>query len=254
VGNNVRQGTSSIVASLVCWCLAATAGCGGGDNQLAGTSSTAGASGGAGGNAGAGGGAGADTGGIGGAGIAGAGGAGDAGAGGTPVASYCTTDDQIVDESYPDYGWGPYETWPVQGQNRNATGYFRDQVVAFLAIVPTTFEPPLDISHLGFGRFAEVPGDAVTSRDVTVSFRPCDFESGTYLYDGIGAGDTAPGVNFTVNNPDGYQALGGQFNVNSGDTFYFNIRNRAGGGSSCDDPNPDVDCDVLFDFASPNRY
>ena len=85
---------------------------------------------------------------------------------------------------------------------------------------------------------------------MTVSKNACDFQSGTYLYDAIGFGDTAPGANFTVNNPTGYFAVGANFNVQSGDVFYVNIRNANNGTPSC----PVASCDILFDFATPNRY
>jgi hypothetical protein len=97
---------------------------------------------------------------------------------------------------------------------------------------------------------AEVPGSAVTSRDITVSKNSCDFQSGNYLYDGIGYGDTAPGANFTVNNPTGYFAVGANFNVMPGDVFFVNIRNANNGIPSC----PTSSCNILFDFATPNRY
>lgn len=99
-------------------------------------------------------------------------------------------------------------------------------------------------------RIVEVPGTAVTSRDFTVSKNSCDFQSGNYMIDGIGYGDTAPGVNYTVNNPNGYFAAGAQFNLQSGDIVYVNVRNANNGVPSC----PSTTCDVLFDFATPNRY
>lgn len=113
-----------------------------------------------------------------------------------------------------------------------------------------TFSPALNINHLGFVQVIEVPGTAVTSRDLTVSRNSCDFQSGTYLYNANGFGDSAPGANYTANNPNGYLTVGGNFNVQPGDTFYVNVRNANNGAPSC----PNTTCDILFDFATPNRY
>ena len=156
-----------------------------------------------------------------------------------PPPSYCQGSDTIINVP-----------WPATGQVRPSTNGFGNQKIAFKITVPQTFSPTLNINHLGFVRVAEVPGTSVTSRDVTVSMSPCDFQSGNYLANGIGSGDTAPGANFTVNNANGYFAVGASFNVNSGDTFYVNVRNANNGVPSC----PVATCDVLFDFATPNRY
>lgn len=178
------------------------------------------------------------------------------------VTSYCTGADQIV----------PLEAstganWPQQGQNQvrprtgsgayganNAVvlGGLKNQTVAFKIIVPpmASFNPPLNINHVGFIHTVEVPGEAVTSRDFTVSKNPCDFQSGTYLYNAIGYGDSAPGSNFTVNNPTGFTTVGAQFNIQSGDTIYANVRTANNGVPSC----PNTTCNILLDFASPNRY
>ena len=139
--------------------------------------------------------------------------------------------------------------WPA-GQEKTVLSGFKDQRLALKLIVPMTFNPPLNINHLGFMRIVELQGSTVASRDVTVSRNSCDFQSGNYLFNGIGTGDTAPYVAFTVNNPDGYKAAGAQFNVNSGETIYFNVRNQINGVSSCSYPS----CDISFDLASPNRY
>ena len=153
--------------------------------------------------------------------------------------NFCTGSDSIINVA-----------WPTSGQVRPSTNGFGNQKLAFRITVPMTFSPALNINHLGFARVAEKPGAAVTSRDMTISKNSCDFQSGTYLYDAIGSGDTAPGGNFTVNNPTGYFAVGANFNVQAGDVFYVNIRNANNGVPSC----PSASCDILFDFATPNRY
>lgn len=154
--------------------------------------------------------------------------------------NYCTGSDQIVNLSYPD-----------GGQIKPRTSGFGNQVVAFKFTVPTTFTRPLNPANIGFMRVAEVPGTSVTSRDFTVSKSPCDFNPGSHLLaDGMGFGDTAPMVTFTVNNPNGHNTVGAFMNLNSGDTVYFNIRNKLNGFPTCAFSS----CDILFDFASPNRY
>lgn len=164
------------------------------------------------------------------------------GGSGTPTATnYCTSSDQIINVA-----------WPASGQVRPATTNLKDQAVAFKITVPTTFSPALNINHLGFFRIAEVPDTTVTGRDLSVSKNPCDFNRVTSIdTNEVGVGDTAPGLNYTVNNPNGYRTLGATFNLQSGDTVYVNVRNRsAQGGLSC----PTATCNVLFDFATPNRY
>ena len=156
----------------------------------------------------------------------------------TPV-NFCTGSDQIITVN-----------WPASGQVRPGTAGFGNQRIAFKVTVPFTFSPALNINHTGFMRTAEVPGAANTFREVTVSRSACDFQSGSYLWNDIGQGDTGPSVSFSVNNPNGYQQTGSAFNVNSGDIIYFNIRNSFNGSPSCGSSS----CDILFDFATPNRY
>lgn len=155
------------------------------------------------------------------------------------VVNYCRSGDQVIPLA-----------WPASGQVRPSTSGLKDQTIAFKITVPYTFNPPLNTNHLGFMRVTEVPGQEVTAHEMTVSRNPCDFQSGAYLTSGIGSGDTSPGVNYTVNNPSGYRGAGGQFNLQSGDIIYANIRNANNGVPSC----PDATCDILFDFATPNRY
>jgi hypothetical protein len=162
------------------------------------------------------------------------------GSSGAVVTNYCTGADQIINVP-----------WPASGQVRPATTGFKDQTIAFKITVPSTFSPALNINHLGFMRIAEVANSPVVGREVTVSRNPCDFQSGNYFISGLQTNDTAPGVNYSVNNPNGFVPAGGQFNLQSGDTIYFNVRNISGSGAkSCSFAS----CNVLFDFATPNRY
>ncbi len=175
-----------------------------------------------------------------------------------PVTSYCRPGaDQIIDVP-----------WPASGQVRPLTTSFRDQIIAFRITVPYANSPlntPIrnpfgstyNNTHVGFVHIAEIPNSAVLPRDVTVSKNPCDFQSGNYITNNIGAQDNAPGFNYTVNNPTGWYAAGASFNIQSGDTVYVNVRN-----ASWQDYGPTLKCgidslrcaDILFDFATPNRY
>jgi hypothetical protein len=140
-------------------------------------------------------------------------------------------------------------TWPASGQLRLETSGFAGQIAAFKVVVPMTFNPPLNTSHLGFISLAEVPGTPPTPREVTVSTIACDFQSGNYRYNGTGFAATSPSINFTANNPNPL-SVGGEFNMNSGETIYINVRNSQNGVPACND----FACNMLFDFATPNRY
>lgn len=115
--------------------------------------------------------------------------------------------------------------------------------------IPTTFNPPLNISHLGFFALSEVPGTPTTPREITVSKNACDMQSGNYIYNGLGFAAVSPSVSFTINNPTGWQNVGADFNLLGGDVIYLNIRNSQQGVPACNSV-----CDVLVDFATPNRY
>ena len=140
--------------------------------------------------------------------------------------------------------------WPGSGQGKQNTNGFNNQRIAFKITIPSAFNPPLNINHLGFMRLVEVPGSTVTGRDYTISRNACDFTKAGALYYGVGNGDTAPYVSFSVNNPQGYLAAGATLNFNSGDTIYFNVRNYNESNPTC----PYSSCDISLDFATPNRY
>ena len=153
---------------------------------------------------------------------------------------FCTNNnDQII--SVP---------WPSLGQSKQSTRGFGNGRLAFKFVIPTSFNPALNINHVGLFRIAEVPGSAVVTRDYTVSKNACDFQSNSYIYNGIGQSDTAPTLSFTANNLLGYLATGASMNFNSGDTVYVNIRNYNGSTPTC----PYSSCDILLDFMTPNRY
>jgi len=135
--------------------------------------------------------------------------------------------------------------WPSAGQVRLQTSGFGSQIAAFKVVVPTVFDPPLNIDHLGVIAMVEVPGTPPTPREFTVSRVACDFQSGNYIYNATGFAPTSPSVTFTANNPN---PTSGSFNINSGDTIYINVRNSQFGSPACG-----TVCDMVFDFATPNR-
>ena len=153
--------------------------------------------------------------------------------------NYCTGNDQIIPVA-----------WPADGQVKPRTNGFGNQRLAFKITIPTVFNPGLNINHLGFLRIAEVPGGAVVTRDYTISYNSCDFQSSSYIYNGLGLADTAPYLSFAVNNPLGYLASGATLNFKGGDIIYFNIRNYFSSTPTC----PYSSCDISLDFATPNRY
>jgi hypothetical protein len=140
--------------------------------------------------------------------------------------------------------------WPSSGQVRLTTSGFGNQRAAFKITVPTTFSPALNTSHLGVISMSEIPGTPTTPREITVSKNSCDFSSGTYIYNGMGFAPVSPSVAFTVNNPTGYFSVGASFNLNAGEVYYVNVRNSSFGVPACGYSA----CDLLLDFATPNRY
>ena len=154
--------------------------------------------------------------------------------------NFCTPG---VDDFYP-------VTYPPGGQFKYTTNGFKDQRIAFRIDIPSTFNPPLNINHIGFLRLAEVPGQAVVVRGFTISKNACDFQTGNYLFNGLESSDTAPYVSFAIDNPEGYKAAGATINIKSGETIYLNVRNRFHTSNTC----PYASCDVSLDFATPNRY
>jgi hypothetical protein len=177
--------------------------------------------------------------------------AGSAPAVNTPVyvsapTSYCQPGDQV--DNIP---------WPPSGQTRRSSNGFVNRVYSVSFTVPATFNPPLNINHLGFVRVIEIPGQPVVPREFTVSKSACDFHAGPggYMLDNFGAGENSLAINFTVNNPTGYQLAGAYVNFQSGDTIYVSVRNYNYNNGS---PTPTCPsggtCDIYFDFATPNRY
>lgn len=138
--------------------------------------------------------------------------------------------------------------WPADGEFKIYTTDFGNNMrIAFRFTVPTTFNPPLDNTKSGHMALVEAPTTPVTAREVTVSKNACDFQSGNYLYQDVGAGETAPYVTFTVNNPGGYKQYA-QANLMPGDTIYLNVRNQLNGQPTC--PNG-AHCDMLFELKTP---
>lgn len=146
--------------------------------------------------------------------------------------------------------------WPASGQIRQGSIGMTNQVSVFRLTIPTTFNPPLNINHTGAVHIAEVPGRPAIAREVTISNQPCDFHAppGNYIWDDIGQ-QNGGGFVFTVNNPTGYQAVGADVNFQSGQTVYINVRNwYYNFGNPVPTCPAGMTCDLLFDFATPNRF
>jgi hypothetical protein len=138
-------------------------------------------------------------------------------------------------ENYPVTQYRPVIGLPAWGPT------FKNNTIAVRVRVPATY-PVVHPDHYGFIHVAEAPGQAVTSRELCVSARACDFSACT------AAGDTAPGIDFTVGNPGG-----GTVDFSPGQVVWINLRNVASDlGPSC--PADAEACGILLDFASPNRY
>jgi hypothetical protein len=145
--------------------------------------------------------------------------------------NFCVGGDQVIAVS-----------WPVNGagSTRQQTRGFGQGKVAFKITAPSGLGAAL---LLGAIRGAETPGAPTTFREVTVSKNSCDFQTGNYIYNGINSPDTSAGGNYTVNNPVGFRNAGALFNIQPGETLYFNIRNVVFGSPSCAGT-----CDLDFDF------
>jgi hypothetical protein len=96
-------------------------------------------------------------------------------------------------------------------------------------------------------RVASPAASTSIPRDVTVSSGACDFKSGNYGFASIGTPETAIVARFTVNNPTGYAQAGADFNINSGETVYINLRNTTNGVLSCSVPP----CEATVEWTAP---
>lgn len=157
---------------------------------------------------------------------------------GSNALNFCTGVDQIINIA-----------WPPTEQSQLQTRGFTQNNLAFKLIIPSSFNPALNPLHTGYISMVEVPGAIRTSREVTVSKNSCDFSvPNAMLYS---AGGTSPGFQFAVDNPTGFAALNASVNFNSGDVVYVNVRNTYRGATTCPIGK---NCDVLFNFKTPNSY
>lgn len=118
---------------------------------------------------------------------------------------------------------------------------FKDNQLAIRVRVPAGYVAT-DPLHVGFIRVAEAPGEPVTSHHLCVTAHACDFTCPN-------AGDTAPGINFTIAAP----AMPATQSFARGEVFWINVEHTTPQGSPACPPDRET-CGVLVDFASPNRY
>jgi hypothetical protein len=150
----------------------------------------------------------------------------------------CTGSDQIVNVGWP-------STEQAQVQTRGLT----QNNIAFRLTIPSSFNPSLNPAHTGYISMVEVPGALRTAREISVSKNSCDFSTANSML--TAAGGTAPAFSFAVNNPTGYRTIGGSLNIQAGDVVYVNVRNQYHGASTCPIGK---NCDVLFNYKTPNSY
>ncbi|HEX6826437.1 MAG TPA: hypothetical protein VF077_08990 [Nitrospiraceae bacterium] len=106
-----------------------------------------------------------------------------------------------------------------------------------LPTAPPTGTKP---THTGFARIAEVPGGGAMPRRMQA------WVNGVLKFDTGEDGNSAPGLNFTCGNPNGYQAIGAQYNVQPGDwhdIVVYSYTWQAGQNAS-----------FLYDLGVPERY
>lgn len=136
--------------------------------------------------------------------------------------------------------WQTTLQWPAQGQSRTFSSGLANGYAEMDLVVPSNLAAGTDNTHMGYFRFAEVPGGAVLARDITITV------NGRVVVANAADGDTAPSFNFTFGNPDGWQAQDADFNLQPGDVVKITLRNCAN-----DTQQPG---DFLLDLASPTRY
>lgn len=129
--------------------------------------------------------------------------------------------------------------WPISGQVRKQTGNQGNKQIKFVIQIPANLQVPKP-NQMGFCRFTEWSGASFQARVVLI------YVNGLLKFDTGHNGDTAPSVNFCINNPLGWRNVGANFNIQPGELLEVVVQayNAA----------PDENADTLFDFASPTRY
>lgn len=129
--------------------------------------------------------------------------------------------------------------WPVTGQVRKQTGNQENKQIKFQIQIPANLSVPKP-NNLGFCRFTEWPGASYEARQVMI------YVNGVLKFDTGRNGDTAPSVNYCINNPFSWRNVGGQFNIMPGELLEVVVQ-----AYNWSFPE---NADTLFDFASPTRY
>jgi hypothetical protein len=152
--------------------------------------------------------------------------------------NFCTGADQIINIA-----------WPAAEQSQFQTRGFTQNSVAFKLTIPATFSPALNPLHTGYISMVEVPGAIRTSREVTISRNSCDFTLDLPIL--RSSGGTSPAFSFAVDNATGFGAIGASFNLQPGAIYYVNVRNQYRGATTCPTGK---NCDILFNYKTPNSY
>lgn len=129
--------------------------------------------------------------------------------------------------------------WPVSGQVRKQTGNQGNKQIKFQIQIPANLAVPKP-NQLGFCRFTEWPGASYQARQVLI------YVNGLLRFDNGQTGDTAPSINFCINNPLNWRNVGGNFNILTGELLEVVVQAY--------NASPGENADTLFDFASPTRY
>lgn len=131
-------------------------------------------------------------------------------------------------------------SWPAQGQNKvtvNA-GYGK---TTLRILVPADLDLSRhNVMHTGFGALAETPGATTLNRTITVRI------NGAVVFGPQDVG-SAPKLDFALNNPAGFRALGAIANLQPGDEVLYTVDNVGLEGT------PYTTANFNFDWANANR-
>jgi hypothetical protein len=156
--------------------------------------------------------------------------------------NYCVPGDQLRDLVYP----------PTGGQLKSSTQGMRNSVVSFRVVIPFTFNPPLNINHTGYVSAVGTRQRRRLPRDDDLEERVrLSCAAGGYLADTVGFPDRA------ADRPHGKQSElpslrqdQREFRRPSTSISEFLDQRRR---RDTDVPGRH-ECDILVDFAWPNRY
>lgn len=129
--------------------------------------------------------------------------------------------------------------WPISGQVRKQSGNQQNKQFKYVIQIPSTLQVPKP-NQMGFCRTTEWPGAQYEAKQMLI------YVNGVLKFDTGQNGDTAPSINFCINNPLGWRNVGANFNIQVGELLEVVIQ--------CYNWQFPENADTLFDFASPTRY